>query len=121
LGTIVDRIRAEEEVPVFVDRTVSPTYTTDIARATRRIIEGGLSPGLYHCVNAGAASWLEIAQEAARLIGRTLRVKRLTLATANLVAARPRYCALSPERLAAAGIVMPTWQDALGRYLTSAR
>jgi len=120
LGTIVDRIRAEEEVPVFVDRTVSPTYTTDIARATRLIIEHGLSPGLYHCVNAGAVSWLEIAQEAARLIGRTLRVKRLTLATANLVAARPRYCALSPERLAAAGIVMPTWQDALGRYLTSA-
>ncbi len=121
LGTIVDRIRAEEEVPVFVDRTVSPTYTTDIARATRRIIERRLSPGLYHCVNAGAVSWLEIAQEAARLVGRTLRVKRLTLATANLRAARPRYCALSPDRLAAAGIVMPTWQDALGRYLTGDR
>ena len=118
LGTIVDRIRAEEEVPVFVDRTVSPTYTVDVARATRLMIEHGVSPGLYHCVNSGAASWLEIAQEAARLIGRTLRVKRLTLATANLVAVRPRYCALSPARLADAGIAMPTWQDALARYLS---
>jgi dTDP-4-dehydrorhamnose reductase len=120
LGTIVDRILADDEVPVFVDRTVSPTYTADIARATRAIVERGLVPGLYHCVNAGAASWLEIAEEAARLVGRALRAKRLTLATANLKAPRPRYCALSSARLAAAGIVMPTWQDALGRYLSSA-
>jgi dTDP-4-dehydrorhamnose reductase len=120
LGSILDRILANEEVPVFVDRTVSPTYTADVARATRAIIERGLAPGLYHCVNAGAASWLEIATEAARLVGRVLRAKQLTLATANLKAVRPRYCALSSTRLAAAGIVMPGWQDALGRYVSSA-
>lgn len=120
LGSILDRILANEEVPVFVDRTVSPTYTADIARATRKIIEGRIAPGLYHCVNAGAASWLEIAAEAARLLGRTLRPKPLTLASVNLKAVRPRYCALSPARLAAAGIVMPDWKDALGRFLSSA-
>jgi len=119
LGTIVDRIMAGSEVPVFVDRTVSPTYTTDIARATRSIIDRDLAPGTYHCVNEGAAPWLEISREAARLLGRPLRATPLTLATANLRAPRPRYCALSPARLAAAGIVMPSWQDALGRYLQS--
>ena len=117
LGTIVDRILAGVEVPVFVDRTVSPTYTADLARATRAIIERRIPPGLYHCVNAGAASWLEIAAEVARLVGRALQPKRLTLATANLKAARPRYCVLTSARLAAAGIVMPAWQDALNRYL----
>ena len=117
LGSILDRILADDEVPVFVDRTVSPTYTADIARATRDIIERRVAPQLYHCVNAGAASWLEIATEAARLVGRKLRPKPLTLATVNLKAVRPRYCALSPARLAAAGIVMPDWQDALGRFL----
>src|SRR4051812_35500660 len=30
LGTIVDRIVAGGEVPVFIDRTVSPSYTPDI-------------------------------------------------------------------------------------------
>jgi dTDP-4-dehydrorhamnose reductase len=118
LGSILDRILANEEVPVFVDRTVSPTYTSDVARATRAIIERGIPPGLYHCVNAGAASWLEIAAEVARLVGHALRPKRLTLATANLKAARPRYCALTSARLAAAGIVMPPWQDALSRFLS---
>jgi dTDP-4-dehydrorhamnose reductase len=118
LGTIVDRIAAGAEVPVFVDRTVSPTYTADIARATRSLIERGLAPGTYHCVNAGAASWMEIAEEAARRLGRELRAKPLTLATANLKAPRPRYCALSPSKLAAAGIAMPRWQDAVRRYLS---
>lgn len=118
LGTIVDRIRSGDEVPVFVDRTVSPTYTLDIARATRSVIEGGMPAGVYHCVNAGAARWPGIAGEAARLLRLPLRMKALTLETANLAAPRPRYCALSPAKLAAAGIVMPTWQDALARYLT---
>ena len=53
LGTIVDRIRSGAEVPVFVDRTVSPTYTPDIARATRAVIERRVPTGVYHCVNAG--------------------------------------------------------------------
>ena len=119
LGTIVDRIRSESEVPVFVDRTVSPTYTTDVAQATRALVDRGLAFGTYHCVNAGSATWLEIAQEAARRLDRPLRAKPLTLATANLKAPRPRYCALSSERLASAGIVMPRWEDALGRYIES--
>ena len=121
LGTIVDRIRAGEEVPVFVDRTVSPSYTADVARATRAIVERRLSPGLYHCVNDGYATWAEIAREAARLLGVPLRMKPLTLESAALVAPRPRFCALSPARLAAAGVAMPHWQDALERYLDRAR
>jgi dTDP-4-dehydrorhamnose reductase len=120
LGTIVDRILTDAEVPVFVDRTVSPAYTADVARATRALMDASLSPGVYHCVNSGAATWLEVAEEAARLIGRRLKAKPLTLATATLVAPRPRYCALSPARLAAAGIVMPDWKDALARYLSAA-
>jgi dTDP-4-dehydrorhamnose reductase len=117
LGTIIDRIRAGEEVPVFIDRTVSPGYTADIASATRALIERSIAPGLYHCVNSGRASWAAIAEEAARLLGRPLRMKPLTLESAALAAPRPRYCALSTAKLAAAGIVMPPWQDALGRYL----
>ena len=57
LGTIVDRIRAGDEVPVFVDRTVSPGYTADIAWATRTALECAIPFGMYHCVNTGAASW----------------------------------------------------------------
>jgi dTDP-4-dehydrorhamnose reductase len=119
LGTIVDRIKGQLEVPVFVDRVVSPTYTPDIARTTWELLDRGAPPGLYHCVNAGAATWLTVAQEAARLLDRNPQIRELTLETVSLKAARPRYCALENMRLASLGITMPSWQDALARYLAS--
>jgi dTDP-4-dehydrorhamnose reductase len=120
LAAILDRIRAGDEVSVFVDRTVSPSYTADVAAATRQLIAAQAPPGLYHCVNGGAATWAAIAAESARLVERPLRLKPITLATAGLRAARPRYCALDPAKLASVGIVMPGWQDALARYVRSA-
>lgn len=117
LGTIVDRIRAGDEVPVFVDRTVSPSYTADIARATRSLVERQLPGGLYHCVNSGYATWADIAGEAARLLGLSWKMQPLTLEAASLRAPRPRFCAMSPAKLEAAGVVMPPWEDALERYL----
>ena len=117
LGGIVDRILTGDEVPVFVDRTVSPSYTPDVAIATRRLIEQDAPSGIYHCVNSGAATWAEVAQEAARLAERELRMKPLTLESVSLRAARPKFCALSNARLASIGIAMPRWQDGLRRYI----
>lgn len=117
LGTIFDGVRRGDIVPVFVDRTVSPSFTPDVAAATRRLLESSIPPGTYHCVNDGAATWLEIAEEAARLLGTPLRVRPITLETAALKAARPRFCAMSPARLVSLGIVMPPWQDALARFV----
>ena len=117
LGTIVERLRRRETIPVFVDRTVSPSFTADVADATRRLIASGAESGLYHCVNDGAATWLEIAQYAARRLDVDLNAEPLTLETVKMKARRPRFCAMSPARLASIGIVMPDWRDALGRYL----
>ena len=118
LGTILDGIRRGDEVSVFTDRTVSPSYTADVAQVTRAVIERGAPCGLYHCVNSGAATWAEVAAEAARLMGLPLRMQPVTLESADLRAPRPRYCALSNAKLASIGIAMPTWQDALARYLS---
>jgi dTDP-4-dehydrorhamnose reductase len=52
-ASIIQRLKAGVEVPVFVDRTVSPTHVVDAAAATRALIERSLPPGLYHCVNSG--------------------------------------------------------------------
>ena len=117
LGTIVDRIRAGEEVPVFTDRTVSPSYTPHIARVTRTLVERPVAPGLYHCVNSGHATWAEVAQQAAALLELPLRVRPLTLETVTLKARRPRYCALSNAKLGAAGCPLPSWQSALAEFL----
>ena len=117
LAGLVEGITAAREVPVFVDRTVSPSYVVDVAEATRALVASGTASGLYHCVNAGACSWHDIATEIARLLGKPANLRPITLETVTLRARRPRYSALACPRLRAAGIDMPTWQDALQRYL----
>jgi dTDP-4-dehydrorhamnose reductase len=117
LDSIVAGLEEGREVRVFSDRVVSPGYVYDIAAATKHLIESGAAPGLYHCVNAGCATWEAIAREAARLLGVDPRLQPVASASVALKAARPQYSALSPGRLGEAGFRMPEWQDALRRWL----
>jgi dTDP-4-dehydrorhamnose reductase len=121
LDKMVASIEAGREVPVFVDRTVSPGYVVDIADATRTLLRVQAPPGLYHCVNSGAATWQAIAIEIARVLGKEPVLRPITLDTVTLRAPRPKYCALSNARLASLGIVMPAWQDALARAIAARR
>jgi dTDP-4-dehydrorhamnose reductase len=121
-GTLDGLVAAMEEgreVRVFTDRVVSPTYTADVAAATRHLVATDAPPGLYHCVNAGHGTWHEVAREAAGILGVTPRLVPVTMDQVPLKAARPRFCALSPGRLAAAGFRMPHWTDALRRWLAA--
>jgi dTDP-4-dehydrorhamnose reductase len=121
LDTIVDGIEQQREVRVFTDRVVSPSYIEDVAAATKHLVSSGAAPGLYHCVNSGAATWHEVAEEAARLLGVVPRFNTITMAELKMKAPRPRYCALDNAKLAAAGFPMPPWQDALRRWLAVRR
>jgi dTDP-4-dehydrorhamnose reductase len=119
VATIVAALRGGRTARVFEDRTVSPTSVLDAARATRALVERRAEPGLYHCVNTGHCTWLELAREAARQLAVTPQLEIVRQADVRLRAERPQYCALANEKLARAGVVMPTWQDALGRYVRS--
>lgn len=121
VASILKTLCAGGEPVVFADRVVSPTYVLDAARATRQLVESRAPAGLYHCVNSGHCTWLEFARELARQLGVEPRFKAVRMADVPLRARRPLYCVLSNEKLAAAGIVMPSWQDALGRYLRVVR
>jgi dTDP-4-dehydrorhamnose reductase len=121
IAGILNTLVAGGEPKVFEDRTISPTYVVDAARAMRRLIELQAPPGLYHCVNTGECTWLEFGRELARQLGVQARLIPVRMADMTLRAARPRYCALSNEKLRSFGVLMPTWQDALARYLQTVR
>jgi dTDP-4-dehydrorhamnose reductase len=104
---------------VFEDRTISPTFVIDAARATRQLVESAAPPGLYHCVNSGTCTWLEFAQELARQLRIDARLTPVRMSDMVLKARRPQYCALSNAKLRAAGIDMPAWQDAVKRLLAA--
>jgi len=116
---IVRGLQSGDAPTVFEDRTISPTYVLDAARATRQLIEAQAPAGIYHCVNSGSCTWVELARELARLLGVEARLKPSRMADVPLRAARPQYCALSNAKLRAAGVGMPPWQDALERYVSS--
>lgn len=123
-GSVAGLVRAfsaGDSPNVFADRTISPTYVDDAARASRLLLERQLPIGLYHCVNSGSCTWLEFATELGRQIGAAAKPTPVTMADVALRAMRPQYCALSNEKLRANGVDLPHWRDALRRYLQSLR
>ncbi len=116
---IADAIFEGREAVVFTDRIVSPSFVVDVSRATRQIVESGVPHGLYHCVNSGMCTWYELAHEIARQTGIEAKLQPRQVAQVKLRAVRPSYSPLSNQKLAAAGVAMPTWQDAIARYLAA--
>jgi len=118
IDKMIDSIVAGREVRAFADRTVSPSYLEDVVAATRGLIAGRCPFGLYHCVNTGFTTWLDLAHELRAALGRSDAViEPVSAAQASLRASRPLFAALSNAKMARAGVAMPTWQDAITRYL----
>lgn len=119
---IITAIRNGEESPLFFDRSVSPSFVNDVAAAAEHLIVNEVAHGLYHCVNSGAATWLDVGLEIARLLDRPeAPLKAVSVHDVKLRASRPQYAALSNAKLARAGFPMPSWKDALARYLAPGR
>jgi dTDP-4-dehydrorhamnose reductase len=118
LDAIIDGLERGAEVRVFTDRVVSPSYVHDVVGAANHLVDVNAPPGVYHCVNSGQATWQELAEESARILGVIPRLQPITMDTAALRAPRPRFCALANQKLASAGFPMPTWNDSLRRWLT---
>lgn len=121
LDRIADALIEGREVRAFVDRVVSPSYVDDVAAATSVLLRRAPAHGLYHCVGSGRATWFDVAAELASRLGVESAVRGVTLDELKLRAPRPRFCALSNRKLAAAGVEMPHWRDAVARYARTRR
>ncbi|MEO7134418.1 MAG: dTDP-4-dehydrorhamnose reductase [Vicinamibacterales bacterium] len=117
IDRIAQAIAEGREAKVFRDRIVSPSYVVDVAAATRALVARG-EPGLYHCVGTGYANWHEVGLEIARLMGKEqdARLQPVSVADVSLRASRPQFAALANDKLSRF-MPVPTWQDALRRYL----
>jgi dTDP-4-dehydrorhamnose reductase len=117
IDRIIDALRSGNEARVFTDRIVTPSYVADVAEATAVLLGHGAPGGVYHCVNEGQTSWHDLAVEIARQLHVAARLVPVRVAEVAMRAPRPKFCALSNQKLAAAGMPMPPWQDAIRRYL----
>jgi dTDP-4-dehydrorhamnose reductase len=103
---------------VVTDQTGSPTYTHDLAEVLVEMGRRGVR-GVLHAVNLGQASRYELARQALKLAGLDPELVRPAASgDFDLPAERPAYSVLDGRRLARLrGGPMPTWLDALRRYL----
>ena len=108
-----------DSLRVVCDQIGTPTYTFDLARLLVDMI-GTEKYGYYHATNEGGyISWYDFACEIFRQAGLETSVQAVTTAEYGLSkAARPFNRRLDKSKLVEAGFApLPTWQDALARYL----
>ena len=106
-------------VRVVNDQIGTPTYTFDLARLIVDMAESE-KYGYYHATNEGGfISWYDFTCEIFRQAGYDTKVVPVTTEEYGLSkAARPFNSRLDKSKLAANGFTpLPTWQDALERYL----
>lgn len=107
----------KDELNVVCDQIGSPTYTPDLARLICDLIVTD-KYGIYHGTNENYCSWADFASEIMKLGARKARVNPVPSTEYPVKAERPHNSRMSKSCLDDAGIKrLPTWQDALKRFL----
>ena len=99
------------------DQIGSPTYTVDLAKL---LCDMSLSDkyGIYHATNEGICSWYDFACEIFKQADIKINVKPVSSTAFPTKAIRPHNSRMSKKCLDEAGFNrLPTWQNALTKYL----
>lgn len=119
IKTMLNLGKKYDTIRVVNDQIGTPTYTFDLARLLVDMIETE-KYGYYHATNEGGfISWYDFAVEIFRQAGYDTSVIPVTTAEYGASKAkRPFNSRLNKEKLREAGFeLLPTWQNALERYL----
>ncbi len=119
IKTMLNLSKKYDTLRVVNDQIGTPTYTLDLSRLLVDMVETE-KYGYYHATNEGGyISWYDFACEIFRQAGYDTKVNPVTTAEYGLSkAARPFNSRLDKSKLQENGFTpLPTWQDALSRYL----
>lgn len=123
IKTMINVGKSRDTVRVVNDQIGTPTYTLDLARLLIDMIETN-KYGYYHATNEGGyISWYDFCCEFYRQYGLSTTVIPVSTSEYGLSkAARPFNSRLDKSKLTASGFTpLPTWQDAVSRYLKEAQ
>ncbi len=123
IKTMINVGKTHDEVRVVNDQIGTPTYTYDLSRLLVDMAETD-KYGYYHATNEGGyISWYDFCVEFYKQYGLDTKVTPVTTAEYGLSkAARPFNSRLDKSKLVEAGFTpLPTWQDAVSRYLKEAQ
>ena len=117
INTIIDLGRKKESIDVVCDQIGSPTYTIDLAFLICEIIDT-IKYGIYHATNEGFCSWIDLARMALKIEKLNCKINPILSSQYKSIAKRPLNSKLSKSSLTSNGFnLLPTWEDAVKRYL----
>lgn len=117
IKTMLKLAEMKDKINVVNDQIGSPTYTVDLAKLLADMMATE-KYGIYHATNEGFCSWAEFTREIFKQAGLTVEVDGIPTMEYPTPARRPFNSRLSKKSLDDAGFErLPTWQDALARYL----
>lgn len=121
IKTMLKLSENHDEINVVNDQTGSPTYTYDLAVLLADMVETE-KYGRYHATNEGLCTWYEFATEIFKQAGVNVKVNPVTSEEFPAKAERPHNSRMDKSKLTENGFaLLPTWQDALKRYLEAIR
>lgn len=115
--TMLNLAQTKDTITVVNDQFGSPTYTYDLAKLLVDMIQTE-KYGIYHATNEGICSWYEFACAIFQEAGINMNVLPVSSSEYAAKAKRPCNSRMSKDKLTEEGFdKLPTWQDALRRYL----
>ncbi|PFH87067.1 dTDP-4-dehydrorhamnose reductase [Bacillus sp. AFS088145] len=117
IKTMLRLSETRDELNIVGDQIGSPTYTVDLARLIVDLVKSD-KYGIYHATNEGFTSWADFAKEIFKQTDSKTFVNSIASEDYPTRAARPKNSRLSKQKLVENGFQsLPSWQDALARYL----
>ena len=118
IKTMLNLGKTHDHLTVVNDQYGTPTYTYDLARLLVDMVETD-KYGTYHATNEGGyITWYDFACEIFRQAGVDVEVEPVSSAQFAAKAKRPENSRMNKQKLVDNGFeLLPTWQDALARYL----
>jgi dTDP-4-dehydrorhamnose 3,5-epimerase len=122
----MQRLAADGVSPSVVDDQVGRlTFTSELARATRHLVDTNAPHGVYNVTNAGTPqSWAAYAKRVFELCGRSSADVTITtteeFSAGKAVSPRPLSSTLCLDKLAGTGFVSAGVDEALVAYLAKA-
>lgn len=119
IDTMISLGREKEVINVVCDQIGSPTYTVDLARFICDVVET-TKYGIYHATNEGFCSWADLAKKVLEIKNISCKINAVSSEEYKSVTIRPLNSRLSKRSLENSGFnLLPSWEDAVKRYLLS--
>ena len=115
--TMLNLAKERDEVKVVNDQHGSPTYAVDLASIIHQAMEEQIPFGVYNSTNIGYTTWYDFTKMIFELQHVDCKVTPVTSEEFKSPAKRPKNSQMSKDKLLKYGIEIPTYQDALKRYL----